>query len=360
MYKGVLIGHPLQATCTKFITRHKPLSHADWLERMKQVPEFDATADFYGRGPTVDILEHRMADMLGKERALFVHKGMIGQHSALLSYAHRSGHSTIAIHPQSHMQVDEDLAYKDLLCLDAVMFGKAGAAIDREDICALPADLATAVVELPVRRAGFRLPEWEDLEALKAFSDQTGVPIHFDGARLFEASQYWGKSYSDVAAMSNSVYVSLYKTLGAAAGGIIAGDADLMESLIPWCTRLGGDIFTVFPYILTALWGLEHYLPRIPEFHDRALSLSKHLQQAFGAQAIPKPVQCSGFLIELPVAPDILEAKALKLAQDEKIWLFDRIYDAGPNTSQFEIQVGDALDDWTDEELSNCLTGLLS
>ncbi|GHF11129.1 threonine aldolase [Kordiimonas sediminis] len=351
MYHGILLGHPLMAKCEKFVTRHKPLSHSQWISRMQGVPEVDLDIDFYGQGHAIAILDQKMADILGREKALFFHKDMVGQHSVLLSRSRQSGKKRIAVHPQSHMQVDEALAYSELLGLEAVMFGKEGYAVDEADIAALSTDLSSIVVELPTRRAGFKLPDWQVLEQLKHFSKASNIPLHFDGARLFEASCYYGKSYDEVAAMADSVYVSLYKTLGAAAGGIVAGDADFIDSLVPWRTRLGGDLFTAFPYVLTALWGLDHYLPRIPEFHQSALSLSASIRQAFGENALPEGIQCSGFQVELPIAADLLEKKALAIAEKEKVWLFDRIVNAGANASRFEIQVGDALDDWTNEEL---------
>ena len=351
MYSGLLLGHPLMSGCNVFLTRHKPLNHRQWLDRIEQTSEFSLSTDFFNTGPTVDKLEQKMADLLGKESALFVHKGVVGQNSALMQWAAQTGRNKIAIHPESHIHLDEALAYKKLLGLEAVMFGREGRAISQEDITALPSDLSTITLELPTRRAGFQLPEWQDLQFLKSFAQARQLPIHIDGARLLEAACYWGKSYSDVAAIGDSVYVSLYKTLGAAAGGIIAGDKDFIEQLKPWRTRFGGDLFTAFPYVLTALWGLDNYLPRIAEFHQRALSLSKLIAQKLGPDAIPNPVQCNGFIVQLPINSALLEQRALKLAQESKIWLFDRIFPAGENASRFEIQVGDALDDWQDEAL---------
>lgn len=360
MYKGVLLGHPLMSECNKFLTRHKPLSHKQWIERMEQSSELDQNIDLFGTGPTIELLEQKIATILGKERALFVPKGTVGQHSALLHWSSLSNYKKVAIHPQSHMEVDEELAYKELLGLDAVMFGNPDKAIETKDIENLPKDLSTICIELPIRRAGFKLPEWESLVHLKQFSVEANIPLHIDGARLFESACHYNKPYQEVAALGDSVYISLYKTLGAAAGGIIAGDTDFVEQLKPWRSRLGGELFTAFPYVLTALWGIENYLPRIPEFHKRALKLSHSIKQAFGSQAIPNPVQCNGFLIELPIEADELERKALALAKSDKIWLFDRIIKTGSNSCRFEIQVGDALDDWQDHELIEVIDNMIS
>jgi len=346
-----LIGHSLMAKCNKFVTRHKPLTQKQWLARMQELPELDLEIDLYGSGPAIQILESKVADLLGKESALFFHKGMVSQHSALLEWSKRNTSKKIAIHPQSHMEVDESLAYKELLGLESVMFGQENSAIKMEDIETLTADMATAVVELPVRRAGFKLPEWETLKALKNRCNELDVPVHFDGGRLWESADYWKKSYAQVCELADSVYVSMYKSLGAAAGGIIAGDRDFIESLKPWQSRLGGNLYTVFPYVLTSLWGLEHYLPRMPEFIRRAANLSALIKKELGESAVPNTVQTNGFVVELEIEAGELEKKAFEMAKEQKIWLFDRIMSTEANTSRFEIQVGDALDDWTDEEL---------
>lgn len=359
MYKGVLLGHPLMSQCNKFLNRHKPLTHQQWLRRIEESSELGLEIDFYNNGPAIALLEQKMANILGKEQALFVHKGMVGQHSSLLHWSSQSQYNKIAIHPQSHMQLDEELAYQKLLGLQAVMFGKENQALNNHDINALPKDLSSICVELPLRRSGFQLPKWQDLQYLKEFSLDSKIPLHIDGARLFEAACYWNKPYKELASLGDSVYVSLYKTLGAAAGGIVAGDSKVIQQLKPWRTRLGGDLPTAFPYVLTALWGLENYLPRVPEFYQRACELSTLIISRLGQEAIPNPVQSNGFLVELAIDAKTLEDRALELAETRKIWLFDRIMPVGDNRCRFELQVGDALDDWQNCEPVDLLESLL-
>ena len=70
-------------------------------------------------------------------------------------------------------------------------------------------------------------------------------------------------------------------------------------------------------------------------------------------------MQSCGFIVELPIDMVTLEPRALALAESERIWLFDRLYDGGEDKSRFEIQVGDALDDWSDTEVVAKLMQLL-
>lgn len=355
-----LLGHPLMAQCQRFVSRHKPKSPTQWLALLQQIPEADLDIDFYGRGPAVDLLEEKIANILGKEKALFVHKGMVGQLSALLQWSRQKQSSSIALHPQSHLQIDEALAYQELGHLQACLFGKPGRAFDRADIELLPDKLAAVSIELPTRRAGFVLPTWDDTLYLRDFCRSSQTPLHMDGARLWESAAYWNRDYHEVATLADSVYVSLYKSLGAMAGGIIAGEADFIDSLKPWITRFGGNIHTVFCYVLSALWGLDHYLPRIPEFQQRAGKLASEIGKAFGESSIVKPVQSNAILVELPVNAKRLGELALDFAKNEHCWLFDRLIAVDENRCHFELQVGDALDDWSDQELIEMFKLLLT
>jgi threonine aldolase len=360
MYNGNLFAHPVSFQCKKFVTRHKPLSQQHWLKRLSKVPALNNTIDMYNSGPAIELLETRVAQLLGKESAMFVVKGMVGQNSALKQWSQLTGANTIAVHPQSHIMCDESDAYRELLALNTLTFGQPGCAVKTGDLEVLHKDLAAICIELPVRRAGFLLPDINVLKQIKQFGGQNNTPVHIDGARLLESAHHYQVSYDQLADYGDSVYVSLYKSLGAMAGGVIAGDRDFIDSLLPWRSRFGGDLFTVFPYVLSALWGLDHYLPRISEFHNRAKELSVSFKNTFGEKSLPNEVQTNGFLIDLPIKPCELEKRVLDFATYERVWLCDRIFNVNDShISRIEIQVGDALDDWTNQELVTTIAGLI-
>ena len=85
---------------------------------------------------------------------------------------------------------------------------------------------AVIVLEVPTRELGCIVPTWEELLAMRALADAYGVPMHLDGARLWEAAPYYaegGHTIADVCAMFDSVYVSFYKGLGALSGAMLLG-----------------------------------------------------------------------------------------------------------------------------------------
>lgn len=77
---------------------------------------------------------------------------------------------------------------------------------------------------------------------------------------------------------------------------------------------------------------------------------STPIKNKFSECAIPNPLQCCAFNVSLPISAEDLESKALSLAKEENVWLFDKIYAKDNQRSEFEIQVGYALEDCNDNE----------
>src|SRR5262249_38841792 len=110
--------------------------------------------------------------------------------------------------------------------------------------------MAAVVVELPLRRAGYLLPPWRELQRISAWCRDNEVPLHFDGARLWEAAAGYGRPLRAAAAMADSVYVSFYKGMGGMAGCVVAGTRDCLDALEVWRTRQGAALWTTYPYAL--------------------------------------------------------------------------------------------------------------
>lgn len=351
--------HPLKQQCTQFLSRHKPVTPAQWLQKMAQSQYSHYQTDFYGEGELVQILEARMAELLGKPRALFCHKGMVGQLSAIKYWTRQKETDHIAFQPDCHMDFDEQSAYRELLHLDARTIGSNKRPLLAEDF-PLDSEVAVISVELPHRRAGFLLPEWQTLNSLHQYCKSSSTALHFDGARLFESAPYWNKTAAEVCALCDSVYVSLYKMFGALAGGIIAAEEDTIEAIRPWKSRMGGDVHTLFPFAISAMIGLDNYLPRINEFNQQAKHLANIIRELFGNESLPFPVQTNSFVVHLPISPEALTNKALSIAEQQGIWLFDTVYETPDGKSKVEIQIGDAFAKWNDTQLKDTFENFLS
>ena len=92
-----------------------------------------------------------------------------------------------------------------------------------DELAAIPGKLAAVTLELPLRDAGFVLPTWDELVVFAEACAERGVPLHLDGARLWESTPYLEHSLAEVAALASTVYVSFYKGLGGLSGAAWLG-----------------------------------------------------------------------------------------------------------------------------------------
>ena len=156
--------------------------------------------------------------------------------------------------------------------------------------------LGAVLLELPLRDGGYLLPTWRSSVDLSGACRERGVPLHLDGARLWESAPYWGRELHEVAALADSVYVSFYKGLRGLAGAAVAGPADVVDEARQWRTRMGGTLFSLHPYAVAGLRGLRLELPRMADYHERAVELARPLQDR-GIGVFPDPPHTNAFRI---------------------------------------------------------------
>ena len=204
---------------------------------------------------------------------------------------------------------------------------------------------------MPLRRAGFLLPPWEDLKRISGWCRDNDVPLHFDGARLWEAAAGYGRTLRAVAALADSIYVSFYKGIGGLGGCVVAGSRDSIDALEVWRTRQGAALYTSYPYALSAIDGLKRHLPRMPDFVRRARLLAARLRDEKICQIHPLVPQTNAFQVIFPGAVAQLKRRNCDFAMREKVWLFNAFFES-PFEGRViaEIVIGDAADDYTDDE----------
>ena len=345
----------LRARCTRWLNGHRPArSMRESLLALADLPEADQPLDVYGQGRVFQALEAEVAALLGQPAALFMHKGVAAQLAALRVHC-GEGSGAVALHPQSHIAIDEQDAFEQLMGLRGARIGRLDepfTVADLEALDVLGERPAVVTVELPLRRGGYRLPDWAELQALSRWCRERGVPLHVDGARLWEASAHYGRPLADIAALADSVYVSFYKGLGGLAGCVLAGSADFIARVAPWQTRLAGNVYTLHPFVLSALHGLRTQLPRMPAYRQRAQALAAQLAAQPGWRVAPEVPQVNAFQLHLPVPPDRMRDALLAAARQHGFWLGARaaashLLDGG---AMVEVVIGDAADGWTDAE----------
>lgn len=347
--------------CPRALSGHRRQTIRETLARLGHSPLADLPRDVYGEGAAMQALERDVAALLGYPAAVFMPKGVIAQQAALRIWTERSGFKTVGLHPKCHIDFDERGAYERLHGLQAVRLGLDHQPFGRAELEAAAEEFGVVTVELPLRRAGFKLPDWDELVAISDWCRARGVPLHFDGARLWEAQPHYARPLTEIAGLADSTYVSFYKGLGGLGGSILAGPADFIAAARVWQGRHGGNLWTAFPFVISAAEGLRHYLPRMPAYRVRARALAAALARIPGVRAVPAPPPTNAFQVYLPVSLKALDAAHLELARNSGVWLFGRFAETVlPDLTMAEITIGDAAEDLSDGEIVELVDRLVA
>ncbi len=320
-----------------------------------------AEQDTYGTGKLVEDLEATVATLLDKPAAVFLPSGTMAQQIALRVWCDRAGSRTVAFHPTSHLELHEERAYDRLHGLTARLVGDANNLITLADLEAIHERLAVLLLELPQREIGGRLPVWDDLAAQAQWARDRDVRLHLDGARLWECAPYYQRTYAEIAALFDTVYVSFYKGLAGIAGCCLAGPADVIAEAKVWQVRHGGQLFATYPYLLAALHGLDTKLPLMPAFYTKAQEIADALRDHPAIEIVPDPPQTTMMHLLLRVDPVEFSERAMDLAEETGVWTFAKTFPSGVPSSQWiEFTVGEATLEFTGAEIRQIFDRLLS
>jgi threonine aldolase len=319
--------------------------------------------DFYGDG-VVAALERQVAELLGKPAAAFFPTGTMAQQVALRCWAARCGSTVVASHPLAHLETHERRAYRRLTGLDTVFPTTAPRLPSAAELRALDEPYGVLMLELPLRAAGFVLPEWTDLVELTAAARAADAVVHLDGARLWEAAAHYGRPPHQLADLGDSVYVSFYKALGGISGAALAGPVELITEARVWRHRYGGLIYQQWPAVLSARAALGRELPKLPGYLAQARVLADGLRRAVhgvpGARLHPEPPHTHQFQLWLPYPPELLTEAGMRHCSDTGDGLFGTWW-AGPLPGQAMTEVtalAPALA-WTADQVADSVAGFL-
>ncbi len=348
----------LKSRCRQ-VQGHGPESPAQHMARVaawceQHAPEFDC----YGSGALIEGFERQIAELLGMPAARFLPSGKVAQNVALRIWSDRAGRDHFGMHPTSHLELHESRAYEHLFGLRATLVGPSDRPLLAEHLCAVPEALSALLIELPIREAGGQLPTWEQLEELKRAAHARDVRLHLDGARLWECAAHYQRSYREICAGFDSVYVSFYKGIGALSGAMLLGPQDFIDTAAVWQRRCGAELFRLAPYVASAAMQFEQRIARMPAHYRQALVLAEALNRIPGLRTLPRVPHVNLLHVFLPMeASAALEARD-RIAEDFGVWLFDRVRDADvPGFARFEWYVGEAASQITVHEIALWFAG---
>ncbi|AKG37087.1 threonine aldolase family protein [Paenibacillus durus] len=301
----------------------------------------DLDSDMYGEGSLIEDFQGKMAGILGKEKAVFFPSGTMAQQIALRIWCDRKGVKRVAYHPLCHLEIHEQRGLHELHGIEPVLLGGKDRLIRLADVQEMYGKVACLLLELPQREIGGQLPDFSELEAISAYCRDRGIALHLDGARLFEVLPYYRKSAAEVSALFDSVYISFYKGIGGVAGAILAGDAGLAEESKVWKRRHGGDLISLYPYILSADYYFEERLPNMGRYYEEAVELAGLFNKCQQISTLPEEPVSNMFHVHAVLPKARLEALLIGLYEETGVGLTHYLRETGETSCYFEISVGD-------------------
>lgn len=314
----------------------------------------------YGPDAPVAQLEARLAELLGKSRALFFPSGTMAQQVAMRVHAERTGRLTFTAHPANHLDLWERRGYSAVHGLRFQPAGEATRLLTLDDLQEVAEPVAALLIELPQREIGGLLPAWEDLTAQVQWARDRGAAVHLDGARLWESQPYYGRPHAEIAGLFDTVYVSLYKGLEGVRGAVLAGDDDTIGHAEVWRHRLGGALPDVWPLAVAALIGLDEVLPRMSAFRDHAVAVAKAIAGRGGATVVPEVPQTPLFHVLLPVDAAALTRARDELIAEQGVQVFSHARaESVPGWCGFEVMIGEHAMEFAPDEVAELIDELV-
>lgn len=253
--------------------------------------------DQYGEDPTVRLLEERATELVGKEAAVYVPSGTMGNLSAILAHCDRG--DEIILGDESHIFWYESAGPAAVggVSPRTVKTSRWGT-YDLEEVSnaireprpGYPRTGLLCVETTYNRCSGVAVP-LDHLADLRTLADAHGLPVHMDGARIFNAAVAQGVSPARIAGYADSVQFCLSKGLAAPVGSLVAGNAAFIEQVRRKRKLLGGDMRQSGVIAAAGLVAFDVMIDRLPEDQRRARMLAEGLDQIPGLSVDLEVVQ---------------------------------------------------------------------
>lgn len=251
--------------------------------------------DVYGEDPSVKRLEERVAELLGKEGALFVPSGTMGNQIGILVHTRRG--DEVIIGEGAHCAWYESGAAAAWAGVQFAVAGAGGLFDTNDFLAAIKPNMdhyprtSLVVIENTHNRAGGRVFAQAHVEAIARAARERGLGLHLDGARIWNASVATGQEPSVLAKPFDTVSVCFSKGLGAPVGSAFAGSRDHVRAARRFRKMLGGGMRQAGILAAAALYAIDHHRERLARDHASARRLAEELSETPGLDVRPSAVE---------------------------------------------------------------------
>jgi threonine aldolase len=271
--------------------------------------------DQFGEDPTVNILQERIAALLGKESALWLPTGTMANQVALRVLT-RPGDDVI-VSQESHAVWHETGGSAANAGVQFTAIGKQGHFTPEDFLAALkprghviyPPTTLVEIENTHNRAGGVIFPQ-EDVEHICAAAVERDIATYLDGARLWNAAVASGRRPNELTAPFKLVSVALSKGLGTPGGSLLAGSREVIQRCVRYRRMFGGAMRQVGIFAAAGLFALDHNIERLAEDHANARLMAKRLVTSRKIALDPNTVQTNilvfGLAADAPDAPTVV------------------------------------------------------
>lgn len=305
---------------------------AEYLSKLQQINDAAAIEpDFYAEGGVVAALEKQFITVTGKQAAIYMPSGTMANQLAI---AVLSGDNTkVFVQETSHVYRDEADAAQSVHNKRLIPVAPNEAAFTLEMLQAaikyhdegevFKSGIGVVSIENPVRRGDGACFPIEEIHKISAYCREKGYKLHLDGARLHLAAAFTGISVAEYAKHFDTVYISLYKYLGALGGAMLCGDKVVIDKMRHLIKVHGGAVYQNWINGAMALHHLNGIDERLKTMAKKSADLFALLNQLPGCSITP--IKNGSNIFYLQTAKDI-DANRLRdiLAKKHDIYLLRR------------------------------------
>ena len=284
-------------------------------EMRRAMAEAEVGDDVYGEDPTVNKLEQRAAEIFGREAAIFVPTGTMGNQIAIK--LHTQPGQEIICEARAHVFNWEMATLSSFSgCMVRPIASDSGVLTWQQIEPAIAARIyyraqtGLIVLENTHNMAGGTVSPTETIDEVCRNAKAAGIPVHLDGARIFNAAAALGKPVAEITRHVDSVMFCLSKGLGAPIGSLLVGNAKFIERARSTRKALGGGMRQVGILAAAGLIALEKMPARLSEDHGNAKVLAEGMVVLPGLKVDVARVQTNIVIFEITresmTAPDII------------------------------------------------------
>ena len=275
--------------------------------------------DVYGDDPTMNELEKKAAEMLGKEAALFMASGTMGNAVAVMSHTSRG--DEIILSDTAHIVAHEvgGAAVLSQAFIRTLHFENG--IFDAEQIRSAIRDRSnihyprTGLICVEEPLATGKVVPLDKLQAVYKMAKEEGLPVHMDGARIFNAATALGVDVKEIAACADSVMFCLSKGLCAPVGSMLVGSREYIERARRNRKMLGGGMRQCGFLAAAGLIALEVMTKRLQEDHDNAKYMAQRLQQMPGVSLDMSSVEINMVFFKLDALQQVIDTLPEKMLE---------------------------------------------